>query len=58
MPAPTCFVCGHILSEFEWSSELNFFVHSCPECKQREEGRRLKEVHAEIAESEVMKKAA
>jgi hypothetical protein len=38
--APTCVTCGTILTGFEWSDELEYFVHFCPACREQEKPHR------------------
>jgi len=56
--APSCSTCGSFLSGYELDKELNFFIHFCPECRSAEEKTARLKVKEEVAESEVMKKAA
>jgi hypothetical protein len=56
--APSCSACGSFLSGYELDKELNFFIHFCPECRSAEEKIARLKVKEEVAEPEVMRKAA
>lgn len=59
MAAPTCSTCGSILSGYERSKELNTCVYFCPTCRRaEEEAARLAKAREEVAEVEVLRKAA
>ena len=41
---PTCTKCGSILLGYGWSDVLNFPVHFCTRCKEKEEPSKAKVV--------------
>jgi hypothetical protein len=44
---PTCSTCGSILLGYGWSKELNFPVHFCTKCREKEDA--AKKVEKEAA---------
>lgn len=58
MVAPTCSTCGSILMGYERSKELNTPVYFCPTCRRAEEEAARLKAREEVAQMEVLQKAA
>lgn len=43
---PTCMKCGSVLLGYGWSKELNFPVHFCTKCREKEEAAKKTEREA------------
>ncbi len=55
--APTCPTCGAVLIGYGWSDELQFQVHFCPRCREKEETPQPKG-KPQVVEKGVMDEAA